>query len=100
MKLSLSIIAAISCVQSTNAFAGVKNQSKNVDISRRESFANVAALVGGIAGVATIFPNVVSAEPTDETARIITKMGGLLVSCSFPFIFAQQTKLELLVYSV
>lgn len=78
MKLSLSIIAAISCVQSTNAFAGVKNQSKNVDISRRESFANVAALVGGIAGVATIFPNVVSAEPTDETARIITKMGGLL----------------------
>lgn len=78
MKASLSIIAALSIVQSSNAFAGT-NSKNNVDISRRESFANVASIVGGIAGIATL-PNTAFAMPTDETPRNINRMGGLLVS--------------------
>ena len=78
MKASLTIIAALSVVQSSNAFAGT-NSKNNVDISRRESFANVASIVGGIAGIATL-PNTAFAMPTDETPRVISRMGGLLVS--------------------
>jgi hypothetical protein len=92
MKTSLSILAAAlaSIVPSIHAFAGAgmnKNaanmNSNTVDtgISRRESFANIASVVGGIAGIGIVsLPNAANAMPTDETPRIITKMGGLLVS--------------------
>jgi len=78
MKTSLSIIASISIAPCVHAFAGI-NAKNNVEtgISRRESFANIASVVGGIAGV-TSLPNVANAMPSDETARIISRMGGLL----------------------
>lgn len=80
MKTSLSIIASLSIAPCVHAFAGI-NAKNNVEtgISRRESFANIASVVGGIAGV-TSLPNVANAMPSDETARIISRMGGLLVS--------------------
>lgn len=78
MKLCLTTLAVLALAPSANAFAGMSSKS-NVDVSRRESFANVAAVVGGIAGFVAM-PNVATAMPDEETAKIITRMGGLLVS--------------------
>lgn len=85
MKFSLSIIAALAVTQSAHGFAGMNmNQASssnvNTDISRRESFANVASIIGGVAGVgvASAFPSLASAFPSDETPRVISRMGGLL----------------------
>jgi len=78
MKTSLSIIAALTLVPAVNAF-GTSQQPMNVDssISRRDSFAGLASIVGGVAGI-TALPNMAGAMPDDETPRIISRMGGLL----------------------
>jgi hypothetical protein len=82
MKLSLTTtLALLVLAPSANAFAGMSSTS-NADVSRRESFANVAAIVGGIAGLA--LPKVASAMPDEETPRVIARMGGLLVSTKDP----------------
>lgn len=61
--------------------ANMNSNTVDTGISRRESFANIASVVGGIAGIGIVsLPNAANAMPTDETPRIITKMGGLLVS--------------------
>lgn len=86
MNLSLHAISILSLVSGINGFAV---QSPNSDagaagaagVSRRESFAKVASIVGGVtAGLATSFPNAAIAYPSDETPRVVTRMGGLLVS--------------------
>jgi len=65
-------------VQSTSAFAGLNQPTKTSgDVSRRESFANVAAIVGGVAGIIAS-PSIASAYPSDETPRITSRLGGLL----------------------
>jgi len=75
MKLFLATITMLAVTCSVNGFAGMKNgpQTTN-EISRRETFANVAAIVGGVVS----FPSLAGAMPTDETPRIVTRMGGLL----------------------
>jgi len=78
MKLCLTTLAVLALAPSANAFAGMSSKA-NVDVSRRESFANVAAIVGGIAGIVTM-PNIAAAMPDEETAKITSRMGGLLVS--------------------
>ena len=81
MKTSLSVIAALALVPAVNAF-GTSQQPMNADsISRRDSFAGLASIVGGVAGI-TALPNMAGAMPDDETPRIISRMGGLLVSSS------------------
>ena len=50
------------------------------DISRRDSFVRAASIFGGIPGVITLSPLITNAIATDETPRIINRMGGLLVS--------------------
>ena len=51
------------------------NESPAAVISRRTSFSQTAALIG-IA--TTTMPLVSNAEPTEETPRIVDRMGGLL----------------------
>jgi len=83
MKLNLSLLSIFSLVYGTHAFAGLQktNVETSTGVSRRESFAKVATIVGGVtAGLTTSFPNVANATPTDETPRVVTRMGGLLVS--------------------
>jgi len=85
MKLSFSLstilLAATTTTNTVNAFAGITPPTTTTstnEISRRDSFANVATLIGG--GIATsILPSsIANAMPDDETARITTRMGGLL----------------------
>jgi len=76
MKLSLTTLALIALLPSVQAFSGPSSKS-NADVSRRESFATVAAIVGGIAGGLAL-PNVAFAMPDEETPRVIARMGGLL----------------------
>jgi photosystem II oxygen-evolving enhancer protein 2 len=78
MKLQLSLLAIYGAAQ-VQGFAGMSPQNTGADVSRRESFAKVATLFGGVVGVATsAMPLVANAEPTDETPRTVTRMGGLL----------------------
>ena len=76
MKLSLATVGICALAGSANAFSGMKS---NTDISRRESFANAASIIGGVAGIASL-PGQALAVPTDETPRVISRLGGLLVS--------------------
>lgn len=97
-KVSYNTVAAILVLLCTgsavNAFAGLNSShnkvqsaqsmtKKNVDpdyaveVSRRQSFANTAALIGGFT-MTGFLPSLANAEPTDETPRIVTRMGGLL----------------------
>lgn len=77
MKFSLSFLTLLLASESVNGFAGMNKQSNKVDVSRRESFANVAAIVGGVAGIVAS-PSIASAYPTDETPRVTSRLGGLL----------------------
>jgi hypothetical protein len=81
MTLALLVAAAIS---SASAFGGVAQPSSasksDGSISRRESLAKTAAAFVGVVGGISMNPLVALAEPTDETPRIVTRMGGLLVS--------------------
>ena len=87
MKISPSLLTILSLTTGINGFAGLNQNSANRPIespaiNRRESFAKVATIFGGVtAGLVTSsFPNVASAVPSEETARTVTRMGGLLVS--------------------
>eukprot|EP00978_Attheya_sp_CCMP212_P013645 scaffold34265_cov58-Attheya_sp.AAC.3 len=77
--LALLVAAVIS---STSAFGGVAQPSSasksDGSISRRESLAKTAAAFVGVVGGISMNPLVALAEPTDETPRIVTRMGGLL----------------------
>ncbi len=79
MKFSLSLLTLLIAAESVHGFAGMNQQPNKVDVSRRESFANVAAIVGGVAGIVAS-PSIASAYPTDETPRVTSRLGGLLVS--------------------
>ena len=74
MKLSLSLTTILAVISATQGFS---------PLSRRESFAKVASsIVGGgavAAGVIAV-PNAAIAYPAEETPKVITRMGGLLVS--------------------
>ena len=86
MKLNLPIISILSLATGINGFAGMNQNSHDSSVSRRESFAKVATIVGGVsAGLVTSFPGVSNAYPSDETPRTTTRMGGLLVSLSIIF---------------
>jgi len=89
--MKLSILTLTSLLGVTNAFAGLKSPSTTtyttsstsmspstqLQSTRRESIERL--LVGGASIAATtLLPNVAFAEPTDETPKIVTRMGGLL----------------------
>lgn len=79
MKFFLPILTLAATVSTANAFAGISSPSPSSSeatnaISRRETFAKTAALVGGVIS----FPSLSNAMPTDETPRTVTRMGGLL----------------------
>lgn len=75
VKISLALVALVSPM-GVSAFGGMNSQPKQ-EISRRESLMKSVGVIGGIA---TSFPFIANAEPTEETPRIVTRMGGLLVS--------------------
>jgi hypothetical protein len=84
MKFFLSTIALLGATSSVSGFAGMSNGPQSTkEISRRETFANVAAIVGAAAA----FPSLASAQPTEETPRIVTRMGGNLVSRNIGFTY-------------
>jgi hypothetical protein len=82
MKLHLSLLSIAALTSGVNGFAGPnQNSGASPEVSRRESFAKVATMIGGVtAGLATSFPNAAIAYPNDETPRSSSRMGGLLVS--------------------
>ena len=82
VKFSLALVALVSPL-SVNAFGGMNPQPKQQqEISRRES---LMKSIGVIGGVASSFPFIANAEPSEETPRIVTRMGGLLVSTIISF---------------
>lgn len=56
-------------------------ESFSSQVSRREAFTKAANTVAGGIATTVVFPNLAFAEPTEETPRVTTRMGGLLV-CS------------------
>ena len=75
MKLALSLTTILAVISATEGFS---------PLSRRESFAKVASSIVGGAGViaasTTAVPNAAIAYPSEETPKVTTRMGGLLVS--------------------
>jgi len=80
MKLSLSLAAVVGATTfiCVSAFGGISPKSHVTEISRRESFTNTAAQIGWIIGASVLYPSNGNAMPSDETARVVTRMGGLL----------------------
>jgi hypothetical protein len=85
---TVTLIAAISCIFDIGSVSGFSGQ-----LSRRQS---LHAVVGGIATAA--LPSVVPLLPanavvSEETPRVVTRMGGLLVgilfSCYFLCLFSK-----------
>jgi hypothetical protein len=62
-----SLFAAITLATGTNAFAGL---NQGAEVSRRESFAKVATIFGGVSA-GLVLPNVANATPSEETQRYI-----------------------------
>ena len=85
MKLHQSFLPIVALATGINGFSGPNAGNAVPEVSRRESFAKVASMIGGVSAgiVATSFPNAAFAAPSEETERITTRMGGLLVSSSF-----------------
>lgn len=79
MKLSLSTATIFALISGIEAFS-VSGPSSTPEVSRRESFAKVASIVGGAGLVASSMPSAAVAYPSEETPKIVTRMGGLLVS--------------------
>jgi len=81
MKLSLFLLLLPTTIHAfgITPFSSPLLETTTPEISRRDSLANVAkSLVVGIATLGTLGPSVANAIPDDETARITTRMGGLL----------------------
>lgn len=76
-KLSLMLLALIAPMGS-NAFSVSNSESVSPDISRRASISKAFGVLAGSAGIAASLPSVALAVPEEETARITTRMGGLL----------------------
>jgi len=69
----LSALCLLSTVHNVESF------SSEVVNTRREAFVKAAtAIAGGIATTVAL-PNIASAVPTEETPRVVSRMGGLLV---------------------
>jgi len=78
IKITFTLIA-LGAPCATNSFGGLTPPSASTpEVSRRESFAKTAALIGGIAGITTSSPFAAFAEPSEETPKVVTRMGGLL----------------------
>jgi len=73
VKISLALVALVSPM-GVSAFGGMNSQPKQ-EISRRESLMKTVGVIGG---VASSFPFIANAEPTEETPRVVNRMGGLL----------------------
>lgn len=72
MTLVFSLLAVSTMPQGAASFS--------LGLSRRQTFAQTANVAGSIA-TAVAFPNLgANAEVTEETPRVVTRMGGLLVS--------------------
>ena len=78
MRINTIALTFLAATPFVNGFSGNILRHGSDKVSRRDTFGNVAHLIGGI----TFFPALVGAEPTDETPRVVTRMGGLLVSMS------------------
>ena len=91
MKLNLSLATIFTLISGIQGFS-TPSSNPEVGVSRRESFAKVASsIVSGAAVASTILPNAAIAYPSDETPKVTTRMGGLLVSfyrvCCLLFIY-------------
>lgn len=81
MKPFLVALLALAAPYQVSAFAGLTPPSAfeaETGLSRRDSLAKAAALIGGVVGVTAYSPFPASAEITDETPKVTTRMGGLL----------------------
>ena len=64
-------LLAVASVQETNAFSA--------ELSRRDAVVKTLNTVAGGVAATVAVPNLANAVPEDETARVTTRMGGLLV---------------------
>lgn len=77
MKLGVSLVTLFAVISGIESFSTPTSQP---EVSRRESFAKVASIIGGAGLVASSMPNAAIAYPSEETPKVISRMGGLLVS--------------------
>lgn len=67
-------------------FAASAFSVSDASVSRREAFAKTAStLIGGSVASSLVVPSPAVAEVTDETPKVISRMGGLLVRCDVTF---------------
>lgn len=84
MKLSSSLAIFISVYQSVNGF----NVNPQTQVSRRDALTNAASgMLGTVVGLSTVLPKPAVAYPAEETPRVVNRMGGLLVSLKWLWIF-------------
>ena len=57
----------------------IPGQAFSTQLSRREAFAKAVGTVAGSVVTTIALPQLANAEITDETPRVTTRMGGLLV---------------------
>ena len=71
---TITFLAAAICL----AAVGNVSAFSSKELNRRES---LQALVGGVATavIPAVVPQIANALPSDETPRVVTRMGGLLV---------------------
>lgn len=68
------LLVAANTFQSAEAFS--------TELSRRQVFVKTANVVGGVASTVAL-PSLATAEVSEETPRLVTRMGGLLVGFIF-----------------
>ena len=72
LKTLFPSLCLVACaLQGTEAFSS--------ELSRRQAVAKTFNTVAGGIATTVVLPNVVNAEISEETARVVTRMGGLLV---------------------
>ena len=73
-KATITFLAAAICLAAVGNVAAFSSN----ELNRRES---LQALVGGVATavIPAVVPQIANALPSDETPRVVTRMGGLLV---------------------
>ena len=78
MNISGKTVVILACASMVNGMVTKPNQTPSLTINRRETF--------GILGAATAAPflPIANAEVSEETPRVTSRMGGLLVRLKTP----------------
>ena len=91
MNNSANLLFILGCIASgmINGMVTKPSQSTNpsLAINRRETLSKTFGMLGG-AGIATVLPflpEVANAEVSEETPRVTSRMGGLLVGSNIRF---------------